>query len=218
MQKSISLLALVILFSCLLPAQLSGQGRWKRFWQLSGPERGWVIGHLWVAGKADRIARRALVLTDSVATAQGFAGSGNGDLQDAFRHGIWMAQLGQEIGLKKARKLGLAREKGQYQRWKRGKLGRNSGVDSTARAMDLWNNEKAFAIADRLPRANEAALTMAVLRDLEAGLFRVILRDAAGYYRDAGGSRILLNRLIDVWETPRCLVPSQLTIKEPDVE
>jgi hypothetical protein len=195
-------------------SEMQGQSRWKAFWKLSGPERCWVIGHLWVSGKAQRISTRAVALADSMSRTASLDGLPEGGTSDAFRHGIWMALLGQEIGTRKAEKLGQAHEKGNYRNWKRGRLEDGAFVDSTSRAMDLWNNDRGLAIAERLPGAGEAALITAILRDMEAGLFRVVSRDRRGRNLDAQRNIIPPRELNGKWETRRCLVPSLLAFPE----
>jgi hypothetical protein len=203
---------LLLVLGAGLPMQ--GQSRWQSFKTLTGPERCWVVGHLWVAGKAQRVSNHALVLADSVGKMPYMDGNWNGGLVDAFRHGIWMTLLTREIGPKKAARLGRAHEKGNYRMWKKGKLEDGALADAAASEMDLWNNQRGIEIAGENPKAAENLLIISVVHALWAGRMRIISQDSAGNFLDKNGDIIPEEKWKGLWENPRCLVKSK-TILAP---
>ncbi|MDF1673085.1 MAG: hypothetical protein P1U41_06245, partial [Vicingaceae bacterium] len=98
------------------------QSKFKSFKKLSCPEKWWVIWHPFVAKKAFNVSQLARQKTDSIKQNKILKGNGSGGQVDAFRHTFWMAKLTNEIGWRRAEKLGKAHEKGNYKDYKKRRL------------------------------------------------------------------------------------------------
>ena len=118
----------------------------KSFKELSCPEKWWVIGHPFVAKKTLKVSQIARLKTDSIKENNILKGVGNGDQVDAFRHTYWMASLTQTIGQRKAKRLGIAHEKGNKRDFKKGNKEEGSLPDKISSEMDLFNNEVGLKI------------------------------------------------------------------------
>ena len=118
----------------------------KNFRKLSCPEKWWVIGHPFVAKKALKISKEARLKTDWVKQNKLLKGEGNGDQVDAFRHTYWMALLTQNIGARKAKRLGVVHEKGNKKQFKKGKKEDGELPDKIGSDMDLFNNQVGIEI------------------------------------------------------------------------
>ena len=90
------------------------QSNWKQFKKLSSPKKIWVLFHPFKANKALMVSKEAYRIADSIKKSPLLDGDASGGQVDAFRHAFWMASLTAEIGWRKARKLGVAHEKGNY--------------------------------------------------------------------------------------------------------
>ena len=78
--------------------------------------------------------------TNEIILDQALKGSGNSGQVDAFRHAFWMANLTKEIGWRRAKRLGLAHEKGNYKAYKKRKSEDGEIPDKMSSEMDLFNN------------------------------------------------------------------------------
>ncbi|MDZ7613246.1 MAG: hypothetical protein U5K51_05695 [Flavobacteriaceae bacterium] len=126
-----------ILFHC--NAALS-QSAAASFFELSGPEKYWVITHFIKAKKAFKITEEVLRKTDSVGKTDLLDADMNGGQLDAFKHSYWIAHLTTGIGKKAALRLGEAHEKGNYRDFKNSKKEDGTVPDKMASEMDLQNN------------------------------------------------------------------------------
>lgn len=124
----------------------------KKFKQLK-PNRPviiWSIGHPFHINKAADISILSIKITDSLEKAGVLTNPSGGQL-DAFRHGVWMAMLTQEIGAKNAYKLGIANEKANYINFKKNKP--YSSYHNSL--MDSLNNLKGIEIGKLLLTGNQ---------------------------------------------------------------
>jgi hypothetical protein len=184
------------------------QGRGKAFGQLSGPEKRWVLSHICVAGKAQRVSARVVTLTDSLKSITTMDGDLSGGKADALRHSLWMALLCQEMHWRKAKRLGNAHEKGNYLLSHKGESEDAVIPDKAAGEMDLWNNEKGLLIGKENRRSHEERLIELLIWMIEDGQMRVIAKDQFGRSLDAKGKMIPDDEWMGHWETRRVLVPS----------
>ncbi|MCB0410358.1 MAG: hypothetical protein KDD29_09065, partial [Flavobacteriales bacterium] len=171
---------------------------------LSCPEKWWVIGHPFVAKKALKISLEARQKTDSIQQNKILIGEGNGDPIDAFRHAYWMAKLTQTIGERKARKLGIAHEKGNYRDFKIGNKEDGTLPDKISSEMDLLNNEVGIKIGKELA----IILAQKVVEEVKQGNCKIIKKDKQGIFLDSEGNMIPKENLIGKWENNKCLVES----------
>ena len=170
------------------------------FKKLSCPEKWWVIGHPFVAKRALKVSQVTRIKTDSIRNNQILNGVGNGDQVDAFRHTYWMASLKQNIGERKARRLGVAHEKGNKRDFKKGKDEDGDLPDYISSEMDLFNNEIGLKI--------EGEIMVNVVEAVENGKCKIIKTDKNGNFLDCEGVAILLQSLKGKWENNKCLVMS----------
>jgi hypothetical protein len=119
----------------------------QSFPSLQQAEKCWVIKHPFAALSAKRIARITLAKVDSLKKANVLDTFLSGGKLDAFRHIYWMYLLSQKIGANKARSLGKAHEKGNYQQFLKLQFEDQSRPDSLSCEMDLKNNEIGIGLA-----------------------------------------------------------------------
>ena len=138
--------------------------------KLSRPELFWVMGHPFKARKALKISKIALHITDSLEKNGSLNGRSGGRL-DAFKHGIWMALLTQEIGKKAALKLGMAHEKANYLNFIKGRP--YSSHKHTV--MDSLNNLEGAEIGIKFQNKNDAI--KAVIKAVKSGKFFMLKKN-----------------------------------------
>jgi hypothetical protein len=176
-----------VLLMAFLPNTLIAQQNNLHF---GGAELLWGICHPFVAKKAIKTTRFCLQVTDSVAQSKKLQGKSGGQL-DAFKHGYWMAELGKEIGQKKARKLGIAHERVNYRQFKKG----NSSQDSTASLMDIKNNEAGLQIGFRYPNSGSKSMQDTIISNVESGKFFIIKQNHEGQFLDKNDQIIVPNNI-----------------------
>lgn len=176
----------------------------KSFKKLSCPEKWWVIGHPFVAKKALKVSQITRLKTDSIQKNKILNGVGNGDQVDAFRHTYWMAGLAQAIGQRKAKRLGIAHEKGNKRDFKKGNKEEGSLPDRISSEMDLFNNE----VGLKMGKGNAENLIQLIVAEIKKGSCKVIKTDKQGNFLDCEGNIILPEKLKGKWENTKCLVMS----------
>src|ERR1700741_2953495 len=126
----------LLLFSFIFQLSAQSPSAVKYFSKLSRPEKCWVIAHPFKAKKAFRITKHVLLDVDSV-KASGIIGTdNNGGKLDAFKHAYWMASVAIKIGSRRAKKLGIAHEKGNWIQFKKHQLEDTVLPDSVSAVMD----------------------------------------------------------------------------------
>lgn len=197
-----------LLFNMLFAPAAGAQSTISKFRQLSRPEKWWVMTHPFVAKKALKLTRSALVVTDSMHKVGIVGHDIAGGKLDAFKHSYWMATMTQGIGARKARKLGKAHEKGNKLEFRKRKLEEGILPDSVSCAMDLWNNEQGIALGRRYKKENLHTLRKALIISIEAGEMQIIRKDDQGNYLDCSGKPIDMGLWRGKWGVPKCLVAS----------
>jgi hypothetical protein len=200
-----------IFFSLLIfPVFLNAQSLSKSFSKLSRPEKFWTIFHPFIAKKAFHITQHVRVVTDSI-SENGILKDGNGGQLDAFRHSYWMASLVQEISSRKAMKLGIAHEKGNYLDWKKGMKEDSMRADSMLCVMDLLNNEKGMLVGKDFKSdtsSSKKTLEKIILDDVRNGKMVIIKKNIKGQPEDKNGRIIIAEDYIGKWFIPKVLVRS----------
>lgn len=182
---------------------------WNSFWNLSGPERGWVITHLFIANKARKISLEARALSEEIRKDTILDGDSDGGRVDAFRHTYWMARLSQTFCWKKAIKLGKAHEKGNYKQYKKGKKDEEGVLpDSVSSAMDLFNNSVGASIGCANPFLSKKELQELVIQLIIVGKTKIISKNNDGIPLDCNGKLIETDVFFNRWNIPKCLVNS----------
>ncbi len=184
-----------------------GQNKIKAFKTLTPPEKRWVLTHFLVAGKAYKISREAQWVADSLINDTILDGDNNGGQVDAFRHAYWMARLTQEIGWRRAKSLGKAHEKGNYWQYKKMKKEEGQVPDKQSSEMDFLNNDIGIEIGLENKAVSKDSLKSIVIDYIINGELWILYKDAKGRYIDCKGN-VIPDSLLNDWETPKCLVPS----------
>jgi hypothetical protein len=127
---------------------------------------------------------------------------------DAFRHCYWMARLSQEINPRKALRLGIAHEKGNYIDFKKRRLEDGILPDKISSAMDLYNNEKGAALGYAHKEMGKDSLKLLVIHQIKDGKMIIIYKDAAGNALRCDDSPIDPAEFTEAWDIPKCLVSS----------
>lgn len=177
----------------------------KSFFKLTRPEKCWVISHPFVAKRAYKATKHALLITQEIKKQNLLDTLENGGRLDAFRHAYWMAVLTHKIGAKKAWKLGKAHEKGNYIDYKRRKLEEGYMPDSVSMAMDFFNNKMGIEIGKK-HECDE--LKNAVISAILEGRMKIIYRDQKLNSLDCNGEILPYEQWIGKWKNNRCLVNS----------
>ena len=199
-----------VLVSCFLLIFLNffaQKTSFQKFKQLSFPEKRWVIWHPFVAKKAYLVSIETRKITNQIRKDSVLVGSGNGQQVDAFRHTYWMALLTNEIGWRRARKLGVAHEKGNYRDFKKRKNEDGVIPDKISSEMDLYNNSVGIKIAKTSQKTDYMQLIITAIKNGEC---KIIKADKKGNYLDCDGVIILNESLNGKWENNKCLVASDL--------
>lgn len=202
MRFKVIFIALLILNSTTVFSQKSN---WKKFRELSGPEKCWVISHPFIAKKALIVTEESRVITNEVIQEKLLKGNGNGGQVDAFRHTFWMANLTLTIGANKAKSLGNAHEKGNYKDYKKRKLEDGIIPDKVSSDMDYFNNDVGIDIGEM---TTDFDLKGTVVEAVKEGRCKIIKTDKEGNFLDIEGNLISQEFLKGKWENNKYLVNS----------
>ena len=187
----------------------SGQEKDKaRFRSLSGPEKCWVLFHPFVAKKAHRISLQAQKVGNKMLKDKELDADGNGGQVDAFRHAYWMAVIAEEIGRCRARKLGIAHERGNKRDFQKSRLEEGTLPDEASIEMDLFNNNIGIDIQKQNKEVDDKQLQDLIKEAVLSGRMRVIKKNDPGVSLDDEGKEIPEKEWQGKWENKRVLVPS----------
>jgi hypothetical protein len=215
--NKIFLLPVLFLITGILPEKnLIGQDLsfFKAFRGLSLPEKCWVGTHPFIAKRSYIITQKTLKVTLDVKSSGQLDGDINGGQVDAFKHALWMAALVQEIPWRKARRLGLAHEKGNNIEFRKAaRRGEMSSHDLTSIAMDIWNNHRGIDIGLKHPGETIAVLAEKVKRSILKGEMRIIRKDADGRFLDLNHEVINPEVIKGKWDNPKMVVPSDFQFR-----
>lgn len=205
MYLRIIIVCISLLFSCESFSQRSSITSFKK---LSKPEKHWVIFHPFVAKKALLVTRIVIMVSDSIAKANILDGDVTGGQVDAFRHCYWMAMLSNKISVRKAFKLGLAHEKGNYLQFKKGMLEDGALPDSLSSQMDLENNGAGIELGV-LGKGKENVqeyFKQFVIDYLRKGMLVMLKKDREGDFLTCSGEIINMVEWKGKWGIPKCLI------------
>lgn len=188
--------------------QAKAQSNTKRFFELSGPIKTWVLLHPFVAKKAYKISQEVNRISDSIKKTNLLDGDASGGQVDAFRHAYWMARLKQEIGESAARSLGKAHEKENYLTFKNNKLEDGFVPDKISSEMDLWNNEQGLKLVSQDDKLPKNGLIFRIINAIHAGKMKIIKKDEKGNFLTCEGKVISASSLKGKWQNNKCLYAS----------
>ncbi|MEI6823130.1 MAG: hypothetical protein WCL51_14460 [Bacteroidota bacterium] len=184
----------------------------KQFWNVSRYEKCWALKHIFVAGKAWKITKYVRQVSDSLAKTNILDGDADGGQVDAFRHAFWMAMLSQNMSNKKALKLGIAHEKGNYLDYKKNRKEEGSLPDKISSDMDLYNNnigiDIGIVIKNNTNILTTDSLKQIIINNILNGKMMVIKKNKKGEFLDTDNNVIKAESLVGKWENNKVLVPS----------
>lgn len=186
------------------------QAQKMSFFKLGSAERWWVVSHIFVAKKSKEITQRSIQLSDSVAKAENFPNRQSGGEKDAFRHALWMALLAEEIGVKKALKLGIAHEKENRKDFEKGRKEDGALPDSVAVEMDLFNNSVSAKISEE---CTADSILICVKQKLYDGEMKIVKMNLKGESLNEYDEPIPRELWEGNWKNERLLVPSNELLK-----
>ncbi|KJS05875.1 MAG: hypothetical protein VR77_07105 [Flavobacteriales bacterium BRH_c54] len=173
--------------------------------EVSCPEKWWAVKHPFALKKAKKVTIETKKIVNQLKKDTILRGNGNGGQIDAFRHAYWMARLTQEIGHKRAKRLGTAHEKGNYKAFKKGKEEDGDVPDKISSDMDFFNNEVGIEIGKN---SSVEVTKEAVINAVLNGECKVIKMNKQGTFLTCEGEIIPKETLIGKWENNKCLVSS----------
>ena len=190
--------------------QATGRSQKKiGFWKLSGPEKYWVITHPFIANMARKITVEARQYSDQMKANTKLDGDADGGRVDALRHSYWMARMAQSFCWKKAIKLGIAHEKGNYKFFKKGQNDEESVLpDSISSVMDLYNNEIGAKIGCSNNDISPDSIKTVIFQSIIIGKMLIISKNGQGVPIDCNGKVIDTRIFESKWYIPKCLAPS----------
>jgi hypothetical protein len=181
---------------------------YKKFCELSRFEKCWVLFHPFIARKTWSITQQILLVNDSLAKTTTLDGDKNGGQVDAFRHAYWMASLSENIGWRKALKLGRAHEKANYLDYKKHILEEGQHPDKASGDMDLYNNNIGIEIGKENINVKGQELQQLIISGILAGKMKIIKKDTHGNFLDEQNNIIPSDSLKGKWNNGKCLVNS----------
>ncbi len=176
----------------------------QSFSSLQKAEKCWVITHPFAAFSAKKMARITLAKVDSIKKLNRLDTFLCGGKLDAFRHVYWMYLLSHRIGANKARSLGKAHEKGNYQQFLKLQLEDQLRPDSLSCVMDLENNEIGIDLAQFKFVSNRAVID---------SILECIQKDKVWQLKRKGKQLVNCNEAAldikqyqTIWFVPYCLI------------
>jgi hypothetical protein len=182
----------------------------KSFLKLSCPEKRWVLCHLFIAKGAYKISQEATNKTLELTNNITLDSDQNGGQLDAFRHAYWMARITQKYSWRAASTLGKAHEKGNYRDFKKHRTEDGTFPDAQSCQMDFLNNDAGIELGKNNPTINKEELSLKIIDLILTGKLYKIKKDRAGQYLKCNGEIISADELKGKWETPKCVLPSNL--------
>lgn len=201
----------LFIFSIIFSSCFSySQSNLKQFKKLSRPEKCWVFSHPFKVKKAFIITKNVLSDVDSIKKTSIIGTDLNGGKLDAFKHAYWMLSLTNEIGKRRALKLGKAHEKGNNLEFKKHKLEDDILPDSISSDMDLKNNSVGAKAHDGSFMSGKNDFQRIIMQLLNEGRLFIIKKDKQGNYLYCDGTFIDTNEWKGKWKwnIPKCLIPS----------
>lgn len=177
-------------------------------------EKKWALAHPFAAIKVKRIYRQAMPFYNDQLNFKQLDSFSNGGKLDAFRHVFFMAAFTQKVKVKKIRALGQAHEKANRYNAFHGKKEHGEVPDSISTVMDLKNNETGFLMGSSNKKIPLSELRIKAIDLINQGEALIIKRDKNGNYLTCSDQLIDLKSDISGWNTPKCLVHSNLVYKD----
>ena len=180
----------------------------QKFKELHFHEKLWVIFNPLSAKKGIQVTAEARIIANEMINNPLLDGDYNGGQVDAFRHTLWMAMLTQKIGAKKAFKLGVAHEDGNYSDFLASTLEEGTLPTYTSSQMDLYNNKLGIKLGKENPNLSTKKLVELVKIEILKGNALIINKNKSGEFLSRKGEIIPKQKHYRKWYTPINLVYS----------
>ncbi len=180
----------------------------QKFKDLHFHEKIWVVINPLAAKKAIEITSEARRIANEMIQDTELDGDYSGGQVDAFRHTLWMAMLTQKIGAKKAFKLGVAHEEGNFADFKAKALEEGMLPTYTSSQMDLFNNNLGIKLGKENPNLSINELIWLVKSEILKGNALIIHKNKEGKFLDRKGEILPTQKYYRKWFTPINLVYS----------
>ncbi len=200
---------LLYLFVLLITVSVSAQI--KTFHKLSTYEKRWALTHPFAALKVKHHQSEMYAVYKEVKQQKLLDTFENGGKLDAYRHTFAMAYFSKYVCTTKLRKLGKAHEKANHWQFLRHLPDEEGELsDSLSSVMDLKNNDIALSLAKEVKKLPIEEIKQKVINLIQTGKVFIIKRNAQGQYVDCN-NQIILPEKLKIWNTPKCLVSSNLS-------
>lgn len=181
---------------------------YQKFMDLHFHEKIWVVFNPFAAKKAIELTSEARRISNEMILDTELDGDYSGGQVDAFRHTLWMAMLTQKIGVKKAFKLGIAHENGNFADFKSKALEEGMLPTYTSSQMDLFNNNLGIKLGKENPNLGINELIELVKSEILKGNALIIHKNKDGDFLDRNGKILPIQKYFRKWYTPINLVYS----------
>lgn len=180
----------------------------KQFFDLSFPEKIWVLRHLFKAPKAFKISKTVESVVEKMQYDSMLDSRFDGGKLDAFHHCYWMALLTQKIGSARAISLGRAHEKANRRKSTKKIKEDGSLPDAIATEMDKRNNSRGVSLGRHHSNLTDNELINKVKEIVTAGELWILKIDKNNRFIDWKDEIIDINLYQNKWYNPKCIVPS----------
>lgn len=184
------------------------QGKVAQFFDLSFPEKKWVLAHPLKAKKALLYTDLAKDVADSLKGSKVLDKDMNGGQLDAFRHAYWMALMAKTFSFDAAMKMGEAHEKSNKAMFYKLTTNENRMMDKAACKMDLMNNLLGYQFAKNNPQLNDVQLINELINEAQRGGLVILKKHHSGQYLDEFGCIIPESEWLNKWQNNKVVIAS----------
>lgn len=208
MLKKTGIAVLCLVLILIVPGDnLKAQNMFRKFCQLPGPEKVWVLTHPFIAHSAWKYTQSAEQVADSLKNRYADTTYCD-DHWDAFRHCYWMAFLSSRLRPGAVCRLGCAHELSVLKKFTYLQDSQSCLHDSTASYMDLHNNLVGLRIGQKHSDQEHTVIAQAVFEAVARGQCRQVARDSLNRFVNEQGKPIPQKQL-KKWNTGRILEPTK---------
>lgn len=196
------------LFIMLLVQNVWAQKDHNTTMKITSPEVWWAVTHPFKAFKAIKTTKEVFVVVQKKRAENYLDGDIAGGTLDAFKHTFWMTRMGQEIGIRAARKLGVAHEKGNKKTFYKNLDRFYVANDAASSKMDLLNNEVGLQLSLCFPHLRGMALMQEVEKEILSGGAYRLKKSKEKELLDADGNVLEQDELKGKWVNKKVVVKS----------
>lgn len=198
----------ILVFSAFLLfsfAQTEAQNKKMILRSMSFKDKMWAVGNINSINKALEVSQQTLATMDSLRSSGTFENISEGSRFDAFRHVFWMYSLASEIGVSKARRIGVIYE--NYNRYTY-ELYKGDGHDKAGRQMDEYNNEVGLHLFSKVGKRERSFVLDCVTDLISKGQVKIVAKDSLKRSLNRAGEVIPDSLWRKSWENERYLIDS----------